>query len=325
MSLLLKPTIIPSDSWNYILESVDQLSQSYASKTTALEKRSLGQVFTSLPMARQLISLISDFNNKNNSYADLGTGTGILSASLIARHSSECPQPPTSLLAFEKDTKLHSQWVKSFSDIAKKIGMNDDDCKLECDFYQQAESILTTGKPQSGESVSRLVSNPPYIKLGSKTHLSLLLKEHGIHAPNHYAAFVALSVVWLENEGDLLAILPRSFFSGIYFKKFRDWLSSKMSIEHIVAYSSRSNFKNVLQESVCIYLKKTKQRDVIRVSYCEHAEAEPTHDLLIPKSQILGDIWYLPSTPMQLDALKKQQKIKAYIRQPWFKRKNWCD
>jgi hypothetical protein len=184
-------------------------------------------------------------------------------------------------------------------------------CVLSTDFYGDAKSILTTGKPQGGEKVSMLITNPPYKKLASTSELSLLLKEYGIHAPNHYAAFIALSVLWLEEEGDLLAILPRSFFNGSYFKKFRQWLGERVSIEHIVAYGSRSNFghKNVLQENICLYLKKSSQRDTIRVSFCDSADSTATHDLLVSKERILGDIWKLPSTPEQLSALYENDNL----------------
>lgn len=306
----LKPTIMSDDAWTDILSDIDLLSQNHAKMTTAIEKKTNGQVFTPLAMAKQLVSLIDKFDDKIGIYADAGAGTGILSAALLARHSIESNVPPKSLIAYEKDERLHANWNVNFSKISKKLKMEQGSCNLQSDFYQEAESILTTGKTSCGSEASRLVLNPPYKKLGSKEHLSLLLKSHGIYAPNHYAAFVSLSVQWLKDDGELLAIIPRSFFNGAYFKKFREWLSSKMSIEHIVSYSSRSNFgKNVLQENVCLYLKKCKQRPLIRVSYCEHAEASPLHDLLIPQDQILKDIWFLPSTPDHIIALKENSRL----------------
>jgi hypothetical protein len=80
-------------------------------------------------------------------------------------------------------------------------------------------------------------------------------------------------------------------------------------IEHIVAYSSRSNFgRNVLQENICILLKKTKQRSTIRVSLCEDASSTAHHELIIPKEQIIGDLWWLLSTPTQVKASLNNSK-----------------
>jgi tRNA1(Val) A37 N6-methylase TrmN6 len=306
----LKPTIMSDDAWADILSDIDLLSQQHAKKTTAIEKKTNGQIFTPLAMAKQLVSLIDSFDDKIGIYADAGTGTGILSAALLARHSIKSSVPPKSLIAYEKDDRLHADWNVNFSKISKKLKMDQGSCNLQSDFYQEAESILTSGKTSCGSEAFRLVLNPPYKKLGSKEHLSILLKKHGIYAPNHYAAFMGLSVKWLKDDGELLAIIPRSFFNGTYFEKFRKWLSSNVSVEHIVSYCSRSNFgKNVLQENVCLYLKKCKQRPLIRVSYCEHAEASPLHDLLIPQGQVLKDVWVLPSTPSHILALKENSRL----------------
>lgn len=306
----LEPTIMPDSIWDAILFEIDLLSYRHAKTTTASEKRAAGQIFTPLAMAKQLISLIDNFDDKACVYADAGTGTGILSAALLARHAKESLTPPKSLIAYEKDERLHSDWNTNFFKISQKLGMNEDSCKLQSDFYKEAKSILGSGRTLCGNKASRLVLNPPYKKLGSKDSLSLLLKEHGIYAPNHYAAFLGLSVKWLEDKGELLAIIPRSFFNGAYFKRFRGWLSSKMSIEHIVSYSSRSNFgSNVLQENVCMYFKKCKQRPLIRISHCPHAEAAPAHDLLIPQDQVLKDVWFLPSTPEHMLALNENRNL----------------
>lgn len=305
----MQPTLLPEQSWTDILNNIDNLSQYHATKTSAQEKRSLGQIFTPLPMARQLISLIKDFSVKKQNYADPGSGTGILSAVLLSRHAIESSCPPNSLTAFEADSRLHKDWKQNFSDISYELGMSGDGCILSSDFYQEADSILRTGCTASGKKVSKLITNPPYKKLAANAPISLLLKEYDIYAPNHYAAFIALSVRWLDDNGDLLAIIPRSFFNGAYFKRFRNWLTSIMSIEHIVAYESRSNFgKNVLQENVCLYLKKNKQRPMIRISFCEHAQAIATHDIILPSDQVLGELWKLPAKPEQVRALKENSK-----------------
>jgi adenine-specific DNA-methyltransferase len=308
IDLPLDPTIITDNAWNDILNRISQDGDRHSLKTSSGEKRALGQIFTPLPMARQLISLINDFSKNDLNYADPGAGAGILSAALLSRHAKESLLPPRSLIAYESDIRLHGQWKSNFSNICDNLGMDSKNCMLSSDFYQDAESILTIGSPLGKEKVSRLITNPPYKKLAANSPISLLLKKHGIHAPNHYAAFMALSVEWLEDNGDLLAIIPRSFFNGAYFKKFRKWLETKVSIEHIVGYASRSNFgKNVLQENICLYLTKKSQNSVIRVSLCDHAEANAKYDLLIPKEKIIGEIWKLPSTPQQLKALTENE------------------
>ena len=147
----LQPTLLPERSWEAILSNIEGLSEDHAAKTSTMEKRNLGQIFTPLAMARQLISLIRDFDNKNINYADPGTGTGILSAALLSRHAKEATTAPNSISAFETDHRLHSKWNQNFSDICFKLGVPSNSCVLSTDFYQEAKSILTTGKPRAGQ------------------------------------------------------------------------------------------------------------------------------------------------------------------------------
>jgi len=71
--------------------------------------------------------------------------------------------------------------------------------------------------------------------------------------PNVYAFFMALAVKMLKEGGELVAITPRSFCNGLYFRAFRRWLFERAALEHIHLFESRSDtFKesSVLQESM---------------------------------------------------------------------------
>ena len=51
--------------------------------------------------------------------------------------------------------------------------------------------------------------------------------------PNVYALFMAAAVELLKHGGELIAITPRSFCNGLYFREFRRWLLARMSLRHI--------------------------------------------------------------------------------------------
>ena len=64
---------------------------------------------------------------------------------------------------------------------------------------------------------------------------------------------MALAARLLKRNGELVAITPRSFCNGLYFRGFRHWYFEHVVLDHIHIFESRTEtFKhsNVLQESI---------------------------------------------------------------------------
>jgi len=89
-----------------------------------------------------------------------------------------------------------------------------------------------------------------------------MLYSAGIEVANLYAAFVWLSVRLLEPNGQIVAITPRSFCNGPYFKKFRVALLDMLNLKHIHVFTSRNKAfgdDNVLQENIIYYAIRNKK------------------------------------------------------------------
>jgi len=88
--------------------------------------------------------------------------------------------------------------------------------------------------------------------------------------PNYYTAFLALSYRLLKDKGKLVAIIPRSFCSGTYFKPFREDLITHTKIDRIHIFKSRKDlfYDEVLQETVIISLQNKVQKinDIIQIT-----------------------------------------------------------
>ena len=76
------------------------------------------------------------------------------------------------------------------------------------------------------------ILNPPYKKIRSDSAHRLALRKVGIETVNLYSAFVALSVLLLEERGQLVAIIPRSFCNGPYYRPFREFVLETMNMIH---------------------------------------------------------------------------------------------
>ena len=74
----------------------------------------------------------------------------------------------------------------------------------------------------------------------------------------------------LKTGGEIIYIIPRSWTSGAYFAKFREYLFSNCVITHLHLFSSRDKVfdgESVLQETIIVKVKKnTKHPNVVRIT-----------------------------------------------------------
>ncbi len=125
------------------------------------------------------------------------------------------------------------------------------------------------GSSFSENRFTHVILNPPYKKIGANSEYRLLLRASGIESVNLYTAFLGLSVLLTARGGEIVAIVPRSFCNGLYFRPFRDWLLGQVSLDHIHVFESRNKaFKGdeVLQENIIIKLTRGVQRDTVTIS-----------------------------------------------------------
>jgi adenine-specific DNA-methyltransferase len=107
-----------------------------------------------------------------------------------------------------------------------------------------------------------VITNPPYFKVSKGTHHARVMKRVVHGQPNIYAFFLALAANYLRPGGELVAITPRSFCNGLYFRGFRQWFFERMGLEHIHLFDSRTDtFKEagILQESVVTLTRRLGQ------------------------------------------------------------------
>lgn len=134
------------------------------------------------------------------------------------------------------------------------------------DFIESAVNQLQFGV---AKRFNFAILNPPYKKIGSHSRHRLLLRQVGIETVNLYSAFVALALALMEQGGQMVAIIPRSFCNGPYYRPFREFILERAAIRHIHLFASRDKaFKDdkVLQENVIILLERGGQQGDVTVS-----------------------------------------------------------
>ena len=80
---------------------------------------------------------------------------------------------------------------------------------------------------------------------------------------------MALAVAEAASGGQVVAITPRSFCNGPYYRPFRDFILARAAIRHMHLFVSRNQpFKGdqMLQETIIIRLERGGQQRPVTVS-----------------------------------------------------------
>lgn len=227
------------------------------------KRRQLGQVFTPAPTARFMAKLLSSARS-NCHLLDAGAGLGALSEAFLEKCvSKEFKVDAIQLKAFDLDVDLHPHLHKLLSNYTDNVPLLFD--IIGGDFIAWAVNRIQTGQC----NFTHAILNPPYHKIGSKSPTRQLLRQVGIETVNMYSAFVALSVLLMEEGGQIVAIIPRSFCNGPYFRTFRKFILEHAAVRHLHLFESRDQiFKSdkVLQETIIIHLERGVRQGSVTVS-----------------------------------------------------------
>jgi DNA modification methylase/predicted RNA methylase len=233
--------------------SIDQRRRAVSSLTSDATKAQLGQFMTPSRIAQYLASLFDEQQGGDCHLLDPGAGIGSLTNAFLD-NTSLCFSR-VSVAACEIDARLAADLAQTLGAVQAEI--------VQADFVETAVNWLQF-EPQ--KRFTHVIMNPPYRKIASSSAARLLLRQVDIETVNLYSAFVALSIKLLKKGGQLVAIVPRSFCNGPYYRPFRKLILSECAIAHIHLFGSRkSAFKDdkVLQENVVIKLiKEAGQRTV---------------------------------------------------------------
>jgi adenine-specific DNA-methyltransferase len=228
-----------------------------------IRRHELGQFLTPHPVADFMASLFEASWQKLD-LLDAGAGDGALSAALIRRLcGSRHKLTKISVTAFELDESLIESLhvtLHGCQQECERAGIQFSATVLNEDFIAAAVPMVRNELFVSrGPRFNAAIVNPPYRKIRSDSSTRLLLRSAGIETGNLYAGFVALITKLLADHGELVAITPRSFCNGPYFKPFRTDFLEAMSLRRLHVFESRSaafSRDNVLQENIIVHAVK---------------------------------------------------------------------
>ncbi len=231
------------------------------------KKRSLlGQYMTPSPIGRFMAGLFDDVSGDIR-LLDPGAGVGSLTAAFVERLCQSEVRPASAHFeTYEIEPLLVSyleQTCKEILERCKDAGIPASRTIYQDDFIlshadREQPDIFAASEAQAA-LFTHVIMNPPYKKITTASAHRAALRKAGIETSNLYTAFMYLAALRLKAGGEMVAIVPRSFCNGPYFKPFRQAFFSMMALRHIHLFEKRNSAfegDDVLQENIILHAVK---------------------------------------------------------------------
>lgn len=192
-------------------------------------------------------------------------GTGVLLSALIDKLLTLNERPISiNVTAYETDISLKNaiNQLKTFlRNTLKKNGIK---LKFRVIF---GDFLLSN----SNFAYDLIITNPPFFKL-KKDDIRSIANNDVVHGqPNIYGLFMSKCANHLNENGRVCYLTPRSWTSGLYFKKLRAKIFSSLDLYAAHLFESRDapfSKERIQQESMITWFKKSQSKtDLIALSF----------------------------------------------------------
>lgn len=243
--------------------TVDSLRHEANAKLDPKRKGALGQFMTPYNIAEFMAGL---FKNRTNAIL-LDAGAGIGSLTMAASKILQLERAE----AWEVDPVMVSYLEKNLESLGIDVQLH------EKDFILDSVNRIQFNE---GTRFTHAILNPPYKKINTDSVHRLACRQIGLETVNLYTAFLALAILQMQDQGEVVIIIPRSFCNGPYYKPFRELMLHKCSVDLLHVFESRSKaFKDdeVLQENIIIKLTLGKRQGKVLVSFSHDSSFSDLH------------------------------------------------
>lgn len=284
-----------------MLEKIIEETSQYIDNMPKKERKKYGQFFTSIETARYMADLFVIPKQKSISVLDAGAGSGILSCAMVERLDAIDGLDEIEITCYETDAnvlpllKENLLYVQTHS--CKKVNVI-----VITENYitsQYLDFNHMSGGNWNPKKYDLVIGNPPYMKIPKDAPEATAMPEICYGAPNLYFIFASMGLFNLKDSGEMVYIIPRSWTSGAYFKRFRQYLLSEGKLIHIHLFGSRNKVfdkEDVLQETIIVKVRKTdvKPKTITITSTNTNKDFNKCSELLVPYDLVVsGDKLYV--------------------------------
>lgn len=236
-----------------LLDYTGEVSDNFRKCYSIDQRKEKGQFFTNKKVAAFMASLV-DIGRSEIKILDPGAGTGILSAAICDKVINESKKKlKLTIDCYELDSCVIPHLKKVLSTC--KDSLQEFGHEMNFNIYESNFVLENANYDKHIEKIEYdvAISNPPYYKLSKDSAEALAAEHYKLNPPNIYSLFMFFTGKMLRKEGEMVFIVPRSFCSGLYYKKVRRWLVKNLHFEKIHLFESRKDIfddNEVLQENI---------------------------------------------------------------------------
>lgn len=258
-----------------LLEAAESHRNNIHASTPREHKAAFGQFMTPASVAAFMASLFPDAPGPRR-LLDAGAGLGALTCAVLDRWAD----PEAVVEAYEIDERLRGPLSRTLVNYSANSVIHAKDFLNDA-----ARRIASNDAP-----FTHAILNPPYKKISSASDARAAASGVGLETVNLYSAFVGLALLLMRPGGQLVAIIPRSFANGPYYKPFREWIRTHGAIRHIHLFGSRdSAFRDddVLQENIIIRIERGGIEGPVQVSHSTDDRFADLVSQTVPYSEVI--------------------------------------
>lgn len=266
-----------------MLSTAEKLRIDIGGQTPRSHKRAMGQFMTPAPVAAFMAGLF-EIRSGPIRLLDPGAGLGALTCAALDRwRNGELGRVAITVEAHELDRQLSPHLEKTlatYTEVGATVRV-----KAE-EYLAAAAEDFEHGRTH----FTHAILNPPYKKISTSSDARTNARRFGLETVNLYSAFVGGALAHLREGGQLVAIIPRSFCNGPYYKSFRRFLLQHAALKHIHLFDSRTKaFKDdeVLQENIIVLLEKGVAQGPISISISEDERFVDMREQSVPFQSVV--------------------------------------
>ena len=247
---------------------------------------------TPTPIGRFMAGLF-DSLSPHMRVLDPGAGVGALTAAFAERLCDAGTTSSVDFVAYEIDPVLNAHLGRILERVADRCrgdGIRATQSICNQDFVLTPPDLPDLFRQHEAKRFTHVIMNPPYRKIsGTSTH-RVALRRAGIETSNLYTGFMYLAAQSLEIGGEMVAIVPRSFCNGPYFRPFRERFFAMMALRHIHVFEARDRaFRDddVLQENIIVHAVRGVPAKNVRITASSDSTFDDLTELLVPHDRLI--------------------------------------
>ncbi|MBP6863909.1 MAG: Eco57I restriction-modification methylase domain-containing protein [Candidatus Didemnitutus sp.] len=282
---------------------------------TRERREQLGQFLTPGPLAEFMASMFGPLP-RHVRLLDAGAGAGSLTRAFVHHCCARSREISTlHVTLYELDREILEALEKTLEECAQACtaaGIDFDATIHHADYIETMGASLEGGLfGDVPPAFDAAIANPPYRKIAANSSSRRALRRVGIETSNLYTGFIALTQRALAPGGQLVAITPRSFCNGPYFRPFREDFLRTLELHRLHLFESRkAAFREdrVLQENIIFHARKGRAQPPHVTISCSSGEAGAhITSVEVPFGQIVHAddpnlFIHIPSAPRQTEA-----------------------